>query len=295
MTRSPFNTDATTSSFKAATRTNTGHASTDTSPVVLRTWMERWPEYSIEAVLVGLFMISACVFTVLFWLPSSPVPVNIPSIFVRRLMTGTAMGLTAIVLIYSPWGQRSGAHMNPSVTLAFYRLHKLRSAEAALYILFQFLGGMTGVWIAARMLGSRLGQPAVQYAATYPGKMGTALAAAAEFVISFLLMFMVLHISNHARLSRFTGIFAGLLIATYITFESPYSGMSMNPARTFASALPSGIWTGFWIYLVVPPIAMLSAAEFYTRTGFGQQVMCCKMFHNPRKDCTFCGRKRDDQ
>lgn len=256
--------------------------------------IERWPEYGIEAALLGLFMISACVFTVLFWLPSSLVPENIPSIFFRRLMTGIAMGLTAIALIYSPWGQRSGAHMNPAVTLTFYRLGKMRTGEAVFYILSQFLGGIAGVWIAGRLLGSRMGQPTVQFAATYPGKMGTTLAATGEFVISFLLMSMVLHITNHPRLSRFTGLFAGLLVATYITFESPYSGMSMNPARTFASALPSGIWTGFWIYLVVPPLAMLSAAEFYTRTGSGRQIMCCKMSHNPRKDCTFCGRKRND-
>lgn len=295
MIRSPFITDAPSSSVKAAPRTNNGHASSDTSQVALRTWGDRWPEYSIEALLLALFMISACAFTVLFWLPSSPVPESIPSIFLRRLMTGAAMGLTAIALIYSPWGQRSGAHMNPSVTLTFYRLGKMQASEAAFYILSQFLGGIAGVWIAAHMLGSRIEQPTVQYAATYPGKMGTLLAAAGEFVISFLLMSMVLHISNHARLSRFTGLFAGLLVAAYITFESPYSGMSMNPARTFASALPSGIWTGFWIYLLVPPLAMLSAAELYTRSGVGRQVMCCKMFHNPRKDCNFCGRKRDVQ
>ncbi len=293
MIRSSFISDATRSSVKAAIPGKTGYSSTDTSPVVVRTLIERWPEYSIEALLVGLFMISACAFTVLFWLPSSPVPENIPSIFFRRLMTGIAMGLTAIVLIYSPWGQRSGAHMNPSVTLTFYRLGKMRTGEAVFYILAQFAGGISGVWIAARILGSRIGQPTVQYAATYPGKMGTALAAAGEFVIAFLLMSMVLHISNQPKLSRFTGLFAGLLVATYITFESPYSGMSMNPARTFASALASGIWTGYWIYLVVPPLAMLSAAELYTRTGSGRHVSCCKLYHNPQKDCTFCGRKRD--
>lgn len=252
----------------------------------------RWPEFSMEAVLVCLFMISACIFTVLFWLPSSLVPESVPSIFLRRVMTGIAMGLTAVALIYSPWGQRSGAHMNPSVTLTFCRLGKIRAGEAAFYVLAQFVGGISGVWIATHLLGSKLARPEVQYAATYPGRTGTTVAAVGEFVISFVLMLMVLHVSNHPRLSRFTGLFAGLLVATYITFESPYSGMSMNPARTFASAVPSGIWTGFWIYLVVPPLAMLAAAEAYTRTGSGR-VMCCKMYHNPHKDCSFCGSKGD--
>ncbi len=253
----------------------------------------RWPQYSIEAALLGLFMISACVFTVLFELPSSLVRQNIPSAFLRRVMTGVVMGLTAIALIYSPWGQRSGAHINPSVTLTFYRLGKIQIGDAALYILSQFAGGIGGVVIAMLLLGSSVGRPEVQYAATYPGQAGTALAVAGEFVISFLMMSMVLYVSNHASLSRFTGLFAGLLVATYITFEAPFSGMSMNPARTLASALPSGIWRGFWIYLIVPPLGMLAAAELYLRRTTNGFIRCCKMYHNPKRHCIFCGANGD--
>lgn len=224
--------------------------------ILLRLIAIRWPEYSIEAVLLGLFMISACVFTVLFELPSSLVRQAVPSAFLRRALTGIAMGLTAIALIYSPWGQRSGAHINPSVTLTFYRLGKIRPCDAALYIFSQFAGGIAGVMIAAHLLGSMVAHPDVHYAATYPGRYGTCPAALSEFIISFLLMLMVLYVSNHAELSRYTGIFAGLLVASYIAFEAPFSGMSMNPARTLASALPSGIWTGFWIYVVVPPLGV---------------------------------------
>ena len=279
--------------LEADRRDNTACASTDALSALMRLVVVRWPEFSIEAALLGLFMISACVFTVLFWLPSSPVPESIPSVFFRRVLTGAAMGLTAIALIYSPWGQRSGAHMNPSVTLTFCRLGKMRIGEAILDVLAQFVGGIGGVWIATQLLGSNLGRPEVRYAATYPGRTGTMQAVVGEFVISFVLMSIVLHTSNHPKLSRYTGLFAGLLVAAYIAFESPYSGMSMNPARTFASALPSGIWRAFWIYLIVPPLAMLTATELYTRTGSGRQVMCCKMYHNPQKDCTFCGRNGD--
>jgi aquaporin Z len=120
-------------------------------------------------------------------------------------------------------------------------------------------------------------------------------AATGEFIISFVLMSMVLHASSHPMLSRFTGLFAGVLVAAFITFESPYSGMSMNPARTFASAVPSGIWRGFWIYLLVPPLAMLTAAELYLRTGSARRIICCKMYHNPHKNCTFCGRNGDSR
>jgi aquaporin Z len=260
---------------------------------LVRLIASRWPEYSIEAALLGLFMISACVFTVLFELPSSLVRQTVPSSFLRRALTGVAMGLTAMALIYSPWGQRSGAHINPSVTLTFYRLGKIQNCDAALYILSQFAGGITGMMIAAHLLGSSVAHPDVHYAATYPGRYGVFPAALCEFIISFLLMLVVLHVSNHSRLSRYTGIFAGLLVASYIAFEAPFSGMSMNPARSLASALPSGIWSGFWIYVVVPPLGMLAAAELFLRSAGRRSVPCCKLYHNPQRSCIFCGANGD--
>ena len=84
-----------------------------------------WPEFAMEAACLGLFMISACVFVTLLEHPMSPVHRAIPSATLRRVLVGIAMGLTAVGLIYSPWGQRSGAHMNPSLTLTYLRLRKI--------------------------------------------------------------------------------------------------------------------------------------------------------------------------
>ncbi len=56
------------------------------------------------------------------------------------------------------------------------------------------------------------------------------------------------------------GYFAGFLLLAYITFESPLSGMSLNPARSVASAIPARSWKAIWIYFVTPPLAMLLAA-----------------------------------
>ena len=203
------------------------------------------------------------------------------------------MGLTAIALIYSPLGQRSGAHLNPSVTLTFYRLGKIRRLDAVLYILGQFVGGLSGVLVAGLLLRGALARPEVQFAATHPGAGGPWVALGAEFLISFLLMSVVLRVSNHRSLSRYTGLIAGLLVAIYITFEAPYSGMSMNPARSFASAVPASLWKDFWIYVVAPPLGMLAAAEIYLRMKPNAPVKCCKLYHNPHKRCTFCGQKGD--
>ena len=92
---------------------------------VMPTLRKHWREYAIEALLLGTFMISACGFTILLGHPASPVSPLIPDPFVRRALTGIAMGATAMTLVYSPLGRRSGAHMNPSMTLTFLRLGKI--------------------------------------------------------------------------------------------------------------------------------------------------------------------------
>lgn len=250
--------------------------------------MRHLPEYLMEAALLGLFMISACTFTVLLQHPASPVRGAIPDPFVRRLLTGLAMGGTAILLIYSPWGKQSGAHMNPAITLTFTRLGKVAPGDALAYVTAQFAGAMGGVLLARTALGALLAQPDVRYAATLPGRWGAPVAFLAEVGISCLLVLVVLAVSNHPRWAAYTGICAGLLVATYITFEAPLSGMSMNPARTFGSALFAGHWTVLWIYFTAPLLGMLAAAQLYLAVRGRQAVACAKLHHQNTKRCIFC-------
>lgn len=248
---------------------------------------KHWVEYLIEAGGLGVFMISACVFGALLEHPSSPVRQAIADSFTRRVLMGIAMGLTAIALVYSPWGKQSGAHLNPAVTLTFFRLGKMEKPDALFYVLAQFIGGVIGVLFASVLLRPALGHPAVNYVVTLPGEKGVAAAFLAEIVITFLLMFTVLASSNQAKWARFTGLFAGTLVATYITFEAPLSGMSMNPARTFGSAFSGNIWTALWIYFTAPPLGMLLAAEAYLRLAGAHKVFCAKLHHDNDKRCIF--------
>ncbi len=248
-----------------------------------------WPEYLMEAACLGLFMVSACSFGALLEHPSSPVRGALASPLLRRVLMGCAMGASAVALIYSPLGKRSGAHMNPSVTLAFLKLGKVQPGDALFYVVAQFLGGAAGVWLASLALGGFLADPAVNYVVTVPGPSGLAVAFLAELAISFLLMSVVLRASSTPALARYTGLFAGSLVALYITFEAPLSGMSMNPARTFGSALRAHLWLGYWIYLSAPVLGMLSAALVYGRLKRMPPVRCAKLHHENRYRCIFCG------
>jgi aquaporin Z len=247
-----------------------------------------WPEYAIEAAGLGLFMVSACLFATLLYHPASPAAPAFPDPLLHRVLMGLAMGLTAIALIYSPWGQQSGAHFNPAVTLTFLRLGRVGGWDALFYALAQLVGGALGVGLAAVATGGLIADRSVNFVVTVPGIWGTVAAFVAELVISTGLMLVVLTVSNMPRLSRFTGLFAGVLVATYITVEAPLSGMSMNPARTFASALPANVWTAFWIYLTAPPLGMLLAAELHLRAH--RPVRCAKLHHDNARRCIFrCG------
>jgi len=246
-----------------------------------------WPEYLMEAAGLGVFMFSACLFGTLLEHPSSPVHQAIRDPFLRRILMGLAMGLTAVGIIYSPWGQQSGAHLNPAVTLTFFRLKKVAPWDAFFYVLAQFAGGIAGVLLISAFLREWLSHPAIKYVATLPGSGGRQVAFVAEFLISFLLMLVVLNASNTRHLARFTGLFAGVLVATYITFEAPFSGMSMNPARTFGSALSARLWTALWIYFTAPPLGMLLAAEVYLRLRGAHKVFCAKLNHDSDKRCIF--------
>ncbi|MCG3122512.1 MAG: Aquaporin Z [Phycisphaerales bacterium] len=255
-----------------------------------RAFETHWPEYLIEAALLGMFMLAACAAVCLFEHPSSVIRRRFPSGRLRRTMVGILMGLTGIALIYSPLGQRSGAHMNPATTLTFLALGKIGMWDAVFYVLAQFVGGLAGVGLAGLVLRGIVDHPAVRFVITVPGQAGVRgqLAAwAGEFAIAFLMMGMVLVSANHMGTSPYTGLFAGFLLAMYIAIEAPLSGMSLNPARTLASAIAAREFRGLWIYFTAPPLAMLAAAGVYASVEGRLGVYCAKLCHPDHGDCMF--------
>jgi aquaporin Z len=241
----------------------------------------------MEAAALGMFMVSACAFAVLLGHPASAILRALPDPLVRQILGGIAMGLTAVAIISSPWGKQSGAHMNPALTLTFLSLGKIAPWDALFYMAAQFAGGIAGVVLSRGVIGRPVAHAAINYVVTVPGPYGPWVAFGAEFAISFLLVGIILNVSNSRRLSRFTPWVAGMLVASYISLEAPISGTSMNPARTVGSALPAGVWTYIWVYFLAPPIAMLTAGQVYRYSRGAHRVFCAKYHHHNDRRCIF--------
>ena len=176
---------------------------------------------------------------------------------------GIMMGATALFIFYSPFTAPSGSQINPAVTLSFLRLDKMCRYDAMFYIVFQFAGGVPAVYLVQSLMGNMLTMPPVNSAVTVPGKFGTGWALVTEFLIALITMSMVLFTSESQKSGKYTRIFAGCLVCTWVIVAGPISGFGMNPARSFASALPANTWASFWIYLLAPVGGMLTATEIF--------------------------------
>ena len=229
----------------------------------------RWQRYLFEAGSLGFFMVVACTVTGLIESPGLVVRAYLGDPLTRRALTGVAMGLTAVAISYSRWGKQFGAHINPAFTIAMARLGRICPKQAVVYIGAQSFGAVAGVAISAALFPDLVGNSAVNYVVTVPGLFGSTGAFAAELIMTFILMLVVLKAERLPKLARVTGIVVGCLIAVFITVEGPISGMSLNPARTLGSAVVAGTYTGFWIYIAAPVLGMLAAAEVHLRRSTG--------------------------
>jgi len=224
---------------------------------------KNWVHYLQEALGLAIFMVSACFFSALFLGNEGSLHYTFPDDDVRNIVNGILMGSTALFIFYSPFTAPSGSHINPAVTITFLRLNKMCRYDAMFYILFQFTGGMLAVHVMAALLGKSLTAAPVSYAVTVPGKFGIVPAAITEYIIALITMTMVLFTSNNDNLKKYTRLFSGCLVCSWVFFAGPISGFGINPARSFSSAFPAHIYTAFWIYLFVPFAGMLSAAEIF--------------------------------
>jgi aquaporin Z len=224
----------------------------------------------------------------LMWGSGSPVPV-VPIPALRRLITGLLFAGGATAVVYSPLGKRSGAHINPAVTLAFWRLGKVPAPDVAGYVVAQTIGAFAGTAAAAFVWGDLA--RSIQYAATAPGDGWTWLGAlVAEALCTFALVFLILVCVDKPSVASRTGLIAGSLVAFLVMVEAPVSGTSVNPARSLAPAMFVPVFKDQWIYVAGPIAGALLAAIAYQRR-WGGSTVCAKLYHTADYPCPFpaCG------
>ena len=187
-----------------------------------------WPEYAIEGWALGMFMVSASVATVLLYDPRSPAFHLIENEFWKRALMALAMAGTAVAIIYSRWGKRSGAHMNPAFTLSFWVMGKINTVDAVYYAVFQFVGGVAGSLLSYVLTAGLLADPQANWAATVPGPDGVPAALLSELIIAFILMFVVALMLD-SRFDQLTGVAAGCLIFLYVLYEFALFGVRNEP------------------------------------------------------------------
>lgn len=221
--------------------------------------------YVQEALGLAIFMLAACFFGAELFSSRGFLFNLIPDPLVRQLVMGLMMGLTALVIFYSPWTSPSGSQINPAVTLSFLMLGRMCRYDAVFYILFQFAGATAATLGMSWLMGPILTDSPVNTVVTVPGPGGWLPALTTELSIAFITMLTVLLLTGHSILKRYTRLISAGLVCTWVLIAGPVSGFGMNPARSFASALTAGIWTHFWIYLLAPVAAMLFATVVYRR------------------------------
>ena len=162
-------------------------------------------------------------------------------------------GLVVLVMIYT-FGDISGAHLNPAVTVGFWAARRMSVAQVPVYISSQVIGAVA----ASAALRALFPQSKLLGATLPAGSDGQSLLL--EMILTFLLMLTILNVSTGAKEKGITaGIAVGGLIGLEAMFAGPISGASMNPARSIAPALVAGHFEHLWVYVVAPSVGALAA------------------------------------
>lgn len=239
------------------------------------------PEYVAEflgTACMVFFGLSAVVFDFAAGLPMER---WIPDHSTRLLITGLCFAATGSLVAISPLGRLSGAHINPSVSLAFLLLGKMTFRDFAGYVIAQMLGGIAG---AAMLEGVwKKHAISVHNGMTIPNPAWPLWEVFAfEVWLTGLLVLLIFIFVSNRRLMRWTPLMTWILVAMMVWLEAPISGTSLNPARSFGPALISGSWTNQWLYLVAPPLGgVLGFLAFRLGAQAGREVLTGKLFHAP--------------
>lgn len=238
-----------------------------------------WPEYGAELVGTAVLLFGGLSAVVFDLGADSPLAHVLPDVSMRRLITGLLFAGSGALVAISPLGRLSGAHINPSVSLAFWLQGKMHRLDLAGYILGQFLGAIIGTALVIALWGGRAAS--VGFGRTEPGGgYPIWLVFLAEISLTFLLVFSIFIFVSSPRLMRWTPLMVWL--------EAPISGTSLNTARSFGPALLTWFWQYNWLYWLAPPLGSVLAVGAFRLLSAGERdVLTGKLFHVPHYRSVF--------
>ena len=216
-----------------------------------------WRIFVSELVGTALLVLAGLSLVIFMFGEGSPVESLLPSEASRRLITGFLFGTIGALIALSPVGMRSGAHINPVVTLAFRLMGKLDLRTTLAYVSAQLLGAIVG---ALPLLAWGSMGRSVAFGATLPGEgydIGTVVLG--EAITTFAMVTGLCLFLGFRQIRAFTPALFPFLYAAMVYVESPISGTSTNPARSLGPAIVSGQWEGWWIYWVGPLVGSIAA------------------------------------
>jgi aquaporin Z len=239
-------------------------------------------EWACEAAATALLLIAGLSAVCFDFGPSSPLRHLGTS--PRLLITGLLFAGAGSLLAISPLGRRSGAHLNPVVTLAFWTQGKVHRHDVAGYIVSQLVGAVTGTAVVALLWRSQ--GRAVHLGATAPGKGLNGIEAVLVEAAMTATLILVILLMTSGSAPRWTPLVLWPLIALLVWQGAPFTGTSLNPARSFGPALLAPRLQPYWIY-VVGPLAGGALAVAAFGLWPKRRVLTAKLFHDPAYPTTF--------
>ena len=241
-------------------------------------------EWSCELVGTALLVFLGLSAVVFDFGAGSPLARVLPSVSWRLLVTGTLFAASGALVTVSPLGRRSGAHLNPAVTAAFWLERHLHRHDLAGYLAGQVAGALAGAGLLRVVWGARAAS--VDYGRTLPGPgVGPAEAVVIEAAMTAALVLVIFSFVSSPRTARWTPWAALVLVAVEVWRGAPYTGTSLNPARSLGPAVVAGVAGQLWIYFAGPLAGAVLAVG--TWKAVPRVTLTAKLFHDPRYPSVF--------
>ncbi len=210
----------------------------------------------------------------------SPVAKLVPGHSARLLITGLLFAGSGSLVAVSPLGRRSGAHLNPCVTLAFWRRGHVHLHDLVGYTVAQTAGALTGAVLVDWLWGGQA--RSVDLGLTQPGHgLSGVTATGIEALMTAVMVLVILVMVSHVRTAPLTPLAVWIVVAVLVWQGAPWTGTSLNPPRSLAPALVVSDYRDLWAYFVGPVAGSLVAVQVFNLIP-GLETLTAKLFHDRR-------------